>query len=203
LTQAASGALYGTTERGGHSNAGSAYQLTTAGVHTLLHSFTAGIDDGQSPYATLLPVNDELYGVSYDDGATRSGAVFKLVLPQAGVLPIQISIAPAEILIGESATLTWSSPTAATCTASGAWNSTIGTSGSQVETPLFAGYYNYTLTCKDGAGVTRNAYGKLVVRAPEREPVDGGGGGGALSPWLLLLAAGLLSMRLKPHGEVR
>jgi uncharacterized repeat protein (TIGR03803 family) len=203
LTQDASGALYGTTEKGGHVNNGTAYRITTGGVYTMLHSFVGSIDDGQSPYATLLPLNGELYGVTYNDGIAGFGAVFKLVLPQAGVLPIQFSVAPAEILIGGNATLTWSSPTASTCITGGAWNDTVGTSGSMVVTPVIAGYYSYTLYCTDGTGIVRNAYGKLVVRAPEQEPVDGGGGGGALSPWLLLLAGGLLSFRLKPIGEVR
>jgi uncharacterized repeat protein (TIGR03803 family) len=203
LVQDASGALYGTTERGGHVNTGSVFRLTTSGTYTLLHSFTGGIDDGQNPYATLLPLNGEFYGVSYNDGVSGYGAVFKLILPQAGVLPIQFSVAPAEIQTRGSATLTWSSPSATACTTGGAWNDTVGTSGSVVVTPVIAGYYSYTLTCTDGAGIVRNAYGRLVVRAPEQEPVDGGGGGGALSPWLLLLAGGLLSFRLKPSGEVR
>ncbi len=203
LVQDESGALYGTTERGGHSNLGSVYRLTTSGQFTLLHSFIGSADDGRNPYATMLPLNGELYGASFSDGIIGAGAVFKLILPQAGVLPIQFSAEPAEIPIGGSALLTWFSPTASTCVTGGAWDNTVGTSGSQVVTPNFAGYYSYSLTCTFGEGIVRNAYGRLVVRAAEREEVDGGAGGGTLSPWLLLLAGGLLSFRRKPTAEVR
>jgi uncharacterized repeat protein (TIGR03803 family) len=198
------GVLYGTTERGGHINIGSAYRLTTDGAFTLLHSFAGSGDDGQSPYATLLPLNGELFGVSYSDSAIGRGAVFKLVLPQDGTLPVQLSATPFQLEFGGSVTLSWSSPTAAACITGGAWNSTIGASGAEVITPPVPGYYTYVLTCTDAAGVVRNAYANVLVTSPERETVDGGAGGGATSPWmLLLLAALLISIRLRKTGEVR
>ncbi|MDR2214587.1 MAG: hypothetical protein LBE59_01960 [Nevskiaceae bacterium] len=213
LSEGEPGVLYGTTERGGQTNIGSAFRVTTDGTFTLLHSFTSSSVDGQNPYATLLPVNGELYGVSYSDASSGIGGLFKIVLPDAnGALPVQFSISERQFDLGGSATLTWSSPTATSCTAAGAWSSEIGTSGAETVTPESPGFYTYVLSCVGEDGVVRNAYAWLIVTATATQAiaaVDGGAsGGGAMSPWLLLLAAALLSFRLnffrqKNTGENR
>jgi uncharacterized repeat protein (TIGR03803 family) len=196
------GVFYGTTEQGGHLNAGSAYRVTAGGNFTLLHSFVGGYDDGNTPYATLLPVDGELYGITYSDSVFGGGALFKLVLPDANNdLPVKFTVSPTSIDLGASVTLNWSSPTADTCLASGAWDSSvdaIDTSGSQTQTPAIPGRYTYVLSCTDEDGVRRNAYASLLVNAQQGKPVDGGAsGGGAVSVWWLLLAAALLPSRLK------
>jgi uncharacterized repeat protein (TIGR03803 family) len=59
----AKGNLYGVTEKGGSSNEGVVYKLSTTGKLTVLHSFTGGTTDGCYPYGT--PVMDKvgnLYG---------------------------------------------------------------------------------------------------------------------------------------------
>jgi uncharacterized repeat protein (TIGR03803 family) len=188
VSQDAAGNLYGTTERGGALNQGSAWRISPSGQFSLLHGFTTAILDGGSPYATLLPLNGYLWGTSINDSNAQVGAVFKLD-PGDGVnLPVEINVAPASIPLGSTALLTWSSPTATGCTAAGVWSDTVATSGTKVVTPEFAAIYNYVLSCTDGAGVVRNAYASLRVNAPEQEPVDGGGsGGGSFSAYLLLL----------------
>lgn len=200
LTEGTPGVFYGTTERGGHVNIGSVYRLADGQV-TVLHSFSASASDGQYPYATVQLHNGFLYGISYNDGIFGAGAMFRLLLADNGPLPVQFSLSPTTIEQGGSLTLNWSSPTAASCTTGGAWNSTVGTSGTETVTPPIAGFYTYILTCTDGAGAVHTAYARASVNAPEREVVDGGAGGGALSPWLLLLAATLLSTRLKGNGR--
>jgi len=187
VTQDTDGTLYGTTELGGYSAAGVAWRITPSGTYSLLHSFTNSPVDGGTPYTTLLPLGGYLYGVSFTDLLSNAGAVYKLDLGTAGVLPVTVGLSAETIAIGSTTTLTWSSPTAAGCLASGAWSDTIGTSGTSVLTPTAAGIYRYILTCTDGAGVVRNAYAELVVTAPVSKIVDGGstGGGGALS-WLAL-----------------
>jgi hypothetical protein len=163
----------------------------------MLHNFIGSPSDGNKPFASLIVVGNYLYGVSSSDGLFGSGAIFKLDQGSGGVLPVELSLASTDITVGSSTTLTWSSPSAASCVASGAWTDTIGTSGSLAVTPPSAGIYTYTLTCTDGAGVVRNQYAAVGVRAPAAESVDGsGGGGGALSiPALLLLGA--LALRKK------
>ncbi|MEO8306538.1 MAG: choice-of-anchor tandem repeat GloVer-containing protein [Pseudomonadota bacterium] len=199
VSQDAAGNLYGTTERGGPLNQGGAWRIKPSGQFSLLHGFTSSIIDGASPYAGLLPLNGYLYGTSFTDSNARVGAVFKLD-PGDGVnLPIELTVTPASIPIGSSATVTWASPSAAGCIASGAWTDTVGTQGSTVVTPAFAAIYIYVLACTDPAGVLRYAYSTLQVNAPPTEPVDGGGGGGgggSLSLSLLLLLGVALSGKL-------
>ncbi|MEP7311715.1 MAG: choice-of-anchor tandem repeat GloVer-containing protein [Pseudomonadota bacterium] len=190
VTQGADGSLYGTTEKGGPASQGIAWQIAPDGTFHLLHGFTGITTDGSTPYSTLVPLSGALYGVTYSDSVSGTGTIYKLDLGTGGVLPLVFSITPESIALGASATLAYSSPTAATCLASAAWTDTITNTGTKVLTPTTPGIYSYVLTCTDAASVTRNAYASLVVNAPAAEPVDGGGdgGGGALS----LLALALL-----------
>ena len=154
------------------------------------------------PFATILPFNGELYAVTYSDNTSGSGALFKLDVGTGGQPPIEISVAPATIVIGSSTNLTWSSPTATGCNSGGAWNDTVGTQGTKAVTPPFPGIYNYTLNCTDGAGVVRWAYASLRVDSLPRETVDGGGGGGGSLPvsLLLLMGGGLLRKLRRARG---
>jgi uncharacterized repeat protein (TIGR03803 family) len=194
LTQDAQGNFYGTTQTGGSQDVGSAYRLSSSGEYTLLHGFVNSLIDGANPHATLLPVNGEIYGASFTS-PSELGTLFKLDTGSNGTLPVEVSVSPADILEDQTATITWSSPTAASakCNATGAWaNNERASSGTESVTPTVAGIYIYALSCTDGAGVTRNAYATLVVSSPDQKPVDGGGGAGALSVSLLLLLAVLL-----------
>ncbi len=190
VTQGPDGSLYGTAEKGGYNGSGMAWRINAANQYALLHSFTAQAEDGGTPYATLLPYNGFVYGISFTDSIGSAGALFKLDEGSGGVLPVAFGLTADTLTLGSSATLTWSSPTAATCTASAGWTDTIATAGTKVITPSVAGVYNYILSCTDGAGVIRNAYASMYVTAPAAQSVDGGGtgGGGAVS----LLALGLL-----------
>jgi uncharacterized repeat protein (TIGR03803 family) len=192
VSQGADGTLYGTTERGGFNSAGVAWRISAAGTYSLLHSFSSSAIDGGTLYTRLLPANGFLYGVSYTDAYTSGGVLFKLDEGTAGVLPLSFSLSSETIAVGGSTTLSYSSPAAATCVAGGAWDDTIGTSGTKAISQTIAGIYNYVITCTDGAGVVRNAYAELIVTAPAAQTVDGGattGGGGALS----LLSLGALA----------
>ena len=129
VTQDAAGNLYGTTEFGGFINQGAAWRIDTAGQFRLLHAFTGGALDGYKPYANLLVAGSDIYGVSFADSTAGAGALFKLDQGVNGVLPVELSVSVTAIAYGGSATLTWSSPTAATCTAAGSWtNGTTTTS---------------------------------------------------------------------------
>ena len=78
LIEDAKHVIYGTTEVGGSSNAGTIFKLDAKGRETVLYSFTGGAD-GAYPYAGL--VSDEagnLYGTTGQGGNTGVGVVFKL-----------------------------------------------------------------------------------------------------------------------------
>jgi uncharacterized repeat protein (TIGR03803 family) len=201
VSQDAQGNFYGTTEAGAAFDVGSAWRISSTGEFSLLHGFVDSPVDGSNPNATLLPANGSIYGASFT-GPSGEGVIFKLDLGSNGALPIEISVSPSDILVGGSATLTWSSPTAAAamCKATGTWtNGDKAASGTESVTHIVPGRYIYALSCTDGAGVLRNAYATLVVEAPDRAPVDGGGGTGTLSVTMLLLLAVLLLSRKRPR----
>ncbi len=74
---------------------------------------------------------------------------------------VTISIAPTTITLGQSATLTWSTMNASSCTASSGWTGNEPTSGTQTVTPTGTASVTYTLTCT----------------APSGSAYSGGGGG--------------------------
>ncbi|MEO6079718.1 MAG: choice-of-anchor tandem repeat GloVer-containing protein [Steroidobacteraceae bacterium] len=201
VVQDAAGNFYGTSQTGGYLDLGSAWRISSSGQFRLLHGFVESPIDVANPRTGLLLANGGAYGGAYTESA---GTLFKLDLGTNGVLPIELSVSPEELTCvsavagecGVSATITWSSPTAASCTATGDWtNGATTTSGTQTRTLTVAANYHYALSCTDGAGVVRNAFTALAVKAPPLQSVDGGGGAGALSVPLLLLLAALLSRK--------
>ncbi|HBA83151.1 MAG TPA: hypothetical protein DCZ95_03560 [Verrucomicrobia bacterium] len=78
LALGANGHLYGTAPYGGAQNAGSVFEVTTAGSFTLLHLFAGG-SDGAEPTATLAVGSDGLlYGVASRGGAFGCGTIFRI-----------------------------------------------------------------------------------------------------------------------------
>jgi uncharacterized protein (TIGR03118 family) len=63
---------------------------------------------------------------------------------------VALSIQPSSVVLGRSATLTWSSSTGTNCTASGAWAGSEPVSGTQTVTPAATGTLTYTLSCSGG-----------------------------------------------------
>ena len=108
---------------------------------------------------------------------------------------VTLSVSPASIVLGQSATLTWSSGTGTSCTASGAWSGAEAATGSLVETPTATGTLTYTLSCGGGAyGGSTQRSATLTVTAPSafsttRLLADTAGGGAAttdanlVNPW--------------------
>jgi uncharacterized repeat protein (TIGR03803 family) len=71
------GNLYGTTESGGTSNAGTVFKVTKTGVETVLHSFE--VADGCDPSGGLIrDAAGNLYGTTYACGSSNYGTVFKV-----------------------------------------------------------------------------------------------------------------------------
>jgi uncharacterized repeat protein (TIGR03803 family) len=89
LTLGPDGNFYGTTSGGGTNGYGTVFKVTTNGVLTTLHSFTAlnsdGVtgdetnSDGAAPNAGLtLGTNGALYGATYMGGSGGSGTLFEI-----------------------------------------------------------------------------------------------------------------------------
>ena len=91
LVQGRDGNFYGTTPQGGASNAGAVFQVTPAGVLTLLYSFT-GAGDGAYPYAGLIQGTDgNFYGTTSQGGGANAGTVFQVT--PVGTLTVLYSFA--------------------------------------------------------------------------------------------------------------
>jgi uncharacterized repeat protein (TIGR03803 family) len=92
LVLANDGFLYGTTYTGGLAGNGTIFRVSTAGVLTSLHSFSAadanGLNtDGSTPRAKLVQANDgNLYGTTVLGGPSAEGVIFRISL--SGVFSI-------------------------------------------------------------------------------------------------------------------
>jgi uncharacterized repeat protein (TIGR03803 family) len=77
LIQGIDGNFYGTTNGGGTSGSGTIFEVTPAGVETVLYSFTGG-NDGGNPWGGLIQGTDgNFYGTTTGGGADGDGTVFK------------------------------------------------------------------------------------------------------------------------------
>jgi uncharacterized repeat protein (TIGR03803 family) len=77
LISDAAGNLYGTTEVGGPSGAGTVFMLDNTGKETVLHSFNRS--DGWQPYGSLTrDAAGNLYGTTFKGGTHPNGTIFKI-----------------------------------------------------------------------------------------------------------------------------
>jgi uncharacterized repeat protein (TIGR03803 family) len=75
------GNLYGTTALGGTSGYGMVYEVEASGSVMALYDFTGGVDGGR-PYAGVtLGASGDLYGTTWEGGASGSGVVYALSVP--------------------------------------------------------------------------------------------------------------------------
>jgi hypothetical protein len=80
-----------------------------------------------------------------------------------------LSVSSSSIDEGQSATLSWTSTNATSCTASGGWSGTRSTTGSQIVSP--AATVNYILTCNGAGGSFSNSDSVTVtVNQPPPPP---------------------------------
>lgn len=117
--------------------------------------------------------------ISSDD---HSEASAETSAQPVGAPAVTLSVAPASITVGQSATLTWTSSGASSCTASNGWTGAQALSGTLNVTPASAGTVSYVLSCTGPGGTTMRT-ANLTVSAPGS---GGGGGGGSLDPLALL-----------------
>jgi uncharacterized repeat protein (TIGR03803 family) len=93
LTLGPDGSLYGVTQNGGTSFAGTVFKVTTSGVLTTLVNFTgtSGTALGSSPRASLVLASDgNFYGTTATGGAGNFGTIFRLT--PAGALTTLVQL---------------------------------------------------------------------------------------------------------------
>ena len=82
LVHDSAGNLYGTSVQGGAHSSGTVFQVTPAGLHTVLYSFTGGADGGEPYKGVTLDAAGNLYGTAVTGGGGACeggcGVVFKL-----------------------------------------------------------------------------------------------------------------------------
>ena len=98
LLQGVDGNFYGTTQIGGAYGLGTVFEITSAGVESVLWSFGNG-SDGQSPYAGLTQGADgNFYGTTETGGSAAVGTIFKIT--PAGVETVLYSFSSGSGLDG-------------------------------------------------------------------------------------------------------
>jgi uncharacterized repeat protein (TIGR03803 family) len=82
LVRDSAGNLYGTSVQGGVFGGGTVFQVTPAGVHTVLYDFTGGADGGEPYKGVTLDAEGNLYGTAVTGGGGLCeggcGVVYKL-----------------------------------------------------------------------------------------------------------------------------
>lgn len=139
-------------------NATNASSCTASGAWSGTRA-TSG-SEAQTPGAT----GSYTYVLSCSNG-TGSATASATVQVTPVVPTISFSISPTTITLGNSATATWSSSNASSCTASGDWSGTLPTAGSLTLNPAQAGTYSYVLSCANGSA-SASATASLTVQAP-------------------------------------
>lgn len=116
-----------------------------------------------------------------------------------------LTTSASNITVGGSFTLTWSSPGATSCTASGGgadgspWSGPLATSGTTTETATTSGTFTYTLNCSAN-GVLATAE-QVAIKVSAASSSGSGsssshsGGGGSLNPIDLIFLAALSALR--------
>ena len=100
-------------------------------------------------------------------GNGAAALVVSAAQPPAGNAPtVTVTVTPGTITVGQSASLTWSSTNATSCTADSAWTGAQATSGTLSVSPSSAGGYAYSLTCTGAGGTANGAAGLSVTPAP-------------------------------------
>ncbi len=189
-----SGALAGTTRAGGTGNQGLAYELflspQPAGVSLVASAAT--VAQGQSVTlnwsssgatscsasgqwaGSLAPTGSQAAVVSNlganvfsiaciaTDGSTVSSSATVTGVPAPSV---SLTASATTAVVGQWLILNWSSTNATSCTASGTWSGSIGTSGTQALQLSGAGVDTFSLACGT-AGITASASATVTVYAP-------------------------------------
>lgn len=171
--------FFGTSAAAPHAAAAAALMLQANSALTNTQ-IIAALQNGALPMSARAT---SATGYDYDDGHgfLDVNAAFSQ-LPAAAPA---VSVSPASITVGSSATLTWNAINSSGCAASGSWSGSQADSGTQSVSPSAAGTNTYTLTCM-GANGSVSSSAMLTVNAVGSGGGHGGHGGGAVDVGTLL-----------------
>jgi uncharacterized repeat protein (TIGR03803 family) len=105
--------LYGTTDNGGSSDAGTVFSINTNGTgFTLVYSFSGSSTDGANPDAPVILIGDSLYGTTVGGGSTGNGTVFGLqisglLFTSAPVPATNLSVGAGGVFFGEAESISF------------------------------------------------------------------------------------------------
>jgi uncharacterized protein (TIGR03118 family) len=119
-----------------------------------LNSIKARLASGACLFALLLAGCG-----GYGGGGNYNGGA-------ASVPTVSLSVVPTSIVLGQSATLSWTSTNSSSCAASGGLSGAEATAGSSVVTPTAAGSVTFTLTCNGASAGSAVKSTTLSVTAP-------------------------------------
>jgi hypothetical protein len=89
--------------------------------------------------------------------------------PSSPAPTLSFSANPSSVTSGSNSTLTWSTTDATSCTASGAWSGSVGTSGTRSVGPL-SSTSTYSLSCSGAGGSVQKSVTVTVGAAPPPTP---------------------------------
>jgi hypothetical protein len=111
------------------------------------------------------------YDAAGNEGADSNNATATTPMPPT----VTLTATPSAVAAGGSTTLTWNSANASSCTASGGWNGSEPTSGSQ-QISAIAAQTTYTLTCA-GVGAQASASTTVTLLPLCNDGIDNDGDG--------------------------
>jgi len=160
LLLATDGNLYGTTYQGGfNSNDGTAFQITSSGTLTTLHTFDG--TDGANPFGALVQAtNGNFYATTYRQGASGDGSAFSLSM---GLAPF-VETLPTTGRVGTTVTILGNDLTGTTSVTFNGTPSTFKVvGGSEIKTTVPAGATSGTVEVTTPTGTLQSNV-SFVVR---------------------------------------
>lgn len=159
LVVAADGNIYGTTKVGGSDDSsGVLFRIN-------LSADARDLDKEQDDFQLVLHFADQvsiapigltrgaleageqtIYGATYGDDVTETGSVYQFTVKQHA---LEFNTQASEITLGESIEVNWQSTNLSQCTASGDWQGTKESNGTESIEPSSEGEKSYLLSCQD------------------------------------------------------
>jgi PKD repeat protein len=141
--------------------------------------------------ASVTGCNGLLSGNTYTTGTITANCTVSVTFTKATTLPptVNLSVSPTSIVAGGSATLSWSSTNASTCTAAGGWTGSknVSSSTTTASTGAVSSTTTYTLTCANAYGSTSASTTLTVGALPtvnlSVSPTSIAAGGSATLSW--------------------
>lgn len=161
------------TAQPGTIDMGNSSVLTWATENTVTCAANGGWTGEQAANGStnVRPTATTTYGLSCRNAAgAAANASTTVTVRKTPPPPVTISLSatPPRITAGQSAQLAWQVSNAATCSASGGWNGTRATAGSELVRPITT--TAYTLTCNDSSGKSTVATAQVALDASNPLP---------------------------------